>query len=154
MTDIPGRLPGRIACGGFSLVEVVISVGIVSFCLLALLGLLSVGLQNNRDSGNEMDAAAAASRFLQLRRSAPTNDLPLLPLGRADVSGAVTNYLTRDGAIVARAATGMEPDVAYRFTGVISNNPTSRSSTVRVVMEWPPARPSSSFELCTEILLP
>ena len=56
MTDIPGRLPGRIACGGFSLVEVVISVGIVSFCLLALLGLLSVGLQNNRDSGNEMDS--------------------------------------------------------------------------------------------------
>jgi Tfp pilus assembly protein PilV len=46
---------------GFSLVEVALALGIVSFCLLAIFGLLAQGMNLNRESRD----AAAASRCLE-----------------------------------------------------------------------------------------
>lgn len=46
---------------GFSLVEVVIAIGVVAFALLAVLGLLPVALGTNRDATQETEAANIAA---------------------------------------------------------------------------------------------
>jgi len=58
---LPLRLRGR---AGFSLVEVVLSIGVVSFALMALVGTLPVGLQTVQDSRLQ----AAKSNIIQHMR--------------------------------------------------------------------------------------
>jgi uncharacterized protein (TIGR02598 family) len=55
------RQSARPLPAGFSLVEVALALGIVSFCLLAIFGLQAQGLHLNQESRN----AAAASRCLE-----------------------------------------------------------------------------------------
>jgi uncharacterized protein (TIGR02598 family) len=45
--------PPRASAGGFSLIEVTIALGLVSYALLGLLGLFTVGLTSSRDSSME-----------------------------------------------------------------------------------------------------
>lgn len=88
--------------GGFSLVEVMIALGVVVFALVALCGLLSSGLKVARQAKTELFAAQVASSLLAERRAAPlavmsaTHALP--PLTNATQSlRAVT--LNRSGKV-------------------------------------------------------
>lgn len=60
---------------GFSLVEVAIALGIVSFVLLALLGLFSVGLNAGKDSQLDTVQAAIVHRMLSEFRTADFDTL-------------------------------------------------------------------------------
>jgi len=55
----------------FSLVEVVIAIGIVSFALLAMMGLASVSLQSERSSASDTDLAALSQQVFSRLRSLP-----------------------------------------------------------------------------------
>ncbi len=57
----------------FSLVEVTLAMGIVSFCLLAILGLLPVGLQSAKASREHAAAAACAEQIAVAIASAKPN---------------------------------------------------------------------------------
>ena len=46
---------------GFSLIEVVIALGIFSFCIVAIVGLLPVGMNSVRSVSNENNAIHIAS---------------------------------------------------------------------------------------------
>lgn len=70
----------------FSLVEVTIAIGIASFCLLAVVGLLPVGLGTLKVSRDEAGAARALHQIAQSIRSA-TVDAD----GNYVASGAYTN---------------------------------------------------------------
>ncbi len=78
----------------FSLIEVVIALGIISFVLAAVLGLLGVGLFSSRQSSEDTSLAAMTSQVLGQLSTAtsPTNasfffDMDGLPLTNS--SGAV-----------------------------------------------------------------
>jgi Tfp pilus assembly protein PilV len=145
---------------GFSLVEVVMAVGIVAFCLLAILGLAGVGMKVSRDSAEAMKATMLGSQLLQLRRKFPTNTdnaAGTLPFGSIRVAdpasgtGFSTNYVTADGQQCAAT------NAAYRVLYRIQPNPAGRSSTVALRVEWPvqsPSSASSATEFVTEILWP
>jgi Tfp pilus assembly protein PilV len=146
---------------GFSLVEVVMAVGIVAFCLLAIVGLAGVGMKVSRDSAEEMKATMLGSQLLQVRREFPTNTdnaAGTLPFGSIRVadpssgSGFSTNFITADGTQCAAT------NAAYRVLYRISPNTAARSSTVALRLEWPVQSPSSSgasaTEFVTEILWP
>lgn len=64
----------RVAPGGFSLVEVVLAIGIVSFCLIAVLGLLPTGLKAVKNSNEQAGAAALISAIATSVRGASTTD--------------------------------------------------------------------------------
>ncbi|XHR27700.1 MAG: hypothetical protein ACFUZC_17395 [Chthoniobacteraceae bacterium] len=49
---------------GFSLVEIVLSLGIVSFAIMAILGVLSVGVNSNKDSLDESTIAAMSRQVI------------------------------------------------------------------------------------------
>jgi uncharacterized protein (TIGR02598 family) len=59
---------GRTFLGAFSLVEVVVAIGVVSFAVLATVGLLSVGSDTNKRAKDEGAASRlAANEFEHLR---------------------------------------------------------------------------------------
>ena len=65
---------GIRARGAFSLVEVVLAVGIVAFAVLTTVGLLAVADETNRRSREEGFAAQlAANEFERIRTLGPTN---------------------------------------------------------------------------------
>ena len=69
---------------GFSLVEVVLAMGIVSFCVLATFGLLSIGNDTNRRSRDEMIAAQLAENEFSRIRALSVANFP--------VNGYVSRY--------------------------------------------------------------
>lgn len=50
---------GRIHAAGFSMVEIALAVGIMGFCLVAVLGLLPTGMNTQRSAQEEARAASA-----------------------------------------------------------------------------------------------
>jgi uncharacterized protein (TIGR02598 family) len=64
---------------GFSLVEVVLAIGIVSFSVLATVGLLSVGNDTNKRARDEGFAAQIAANEFQRIRSLGANVFPTIP---------------------------------------------------------------------------
>lgn len=75
---------------GFTLVEVVIALGVISFALVAILGLFPVAMDAAKSSRNETRAAAIAQYiFEQLNTQQP--DRASLPLGTNAISTAPTD---------------------------------------------------------------
>lgn len=72
----------------FSLVEVSLALAVAAFVLVAILGLLSNGIQMSHQSKAELQSAQVASSLLAVRRAAPTLELPECPLP------ALTNAVT------------------------------------------------------------
>jgi uncharacterized protein (TIGR02598 family) len=84
---------------GFSLVEVVIALGITSFVIIAIIGLLSVGLQTSRESAEDMNLALMGQTTASLLRSRTfTNVLNSTNFGdtNADYFFDANGALTRD----------------------------------------------------------
>jgi len=70
--------------GAFSLIEIVIALGIVSFCVIPLLGLMTSGLQASKNSQQDTVLALAAKYILSDLRGQTFSSLNV---------GATTNYL-------------------------------------------------------------
>jgi len=58
---------------GFSLVEVTLALGIAAFCLIALFGLIPVGVQTNRNATSQTAATNIAAAVVADLRATPTN---------------------------------------------------------------------------------
>jgi uncharacterized protein (TIGR02598 family) len=64
-----GLRPFRVGIAAFSLVEVVVAMGVVTFALIVLLGLLPVGLKSNNDSLGESQAVNLIQALIADRQS-------------------------------------------------------------------------------------
>lgn len=130
----------------FSLVEVVIALGIVVFCIVAILSLLSLGLRNSRESAEEIRAASLASSLVGRMRAAPKADLshlgfPFGPLTNAGGSlfqypATSPKYLRGDGL----AAAGPEDAVATggcALSGQGMYDTATRVAAVSFTLWWP-----------------
>lgn len=87
----PGALAGARACRftqGFSLIEVTIALGVVSFALIALFGLLPTGLTTFRSSIDRSVASQIAQGILSNARQTEFTNLSAL---------AATNKYTDEG---------------------------------------------------------
>jgi Tfp pilus assembly protein PilV len=147
--SIPVRSRARLAAA-FSLVEVVLAIGIVVFCIAAILSLFSVGLRNARDSAGEMHAASLASSLVARLRAAPRADLtpdgfPFGPLTNAggtlfQIDTAAPRYVKGDGLLASSAAeAGATGGCALSGQG--SFDPVSRVASVSFTLWWPAAAP-------------
>ena len=145
---------------GFSLVEVVIAMGIAAFCLVAIFGLIPAGLKTNKESVAETTAAGLAGRIAADLRSTPSlsSASPLYGLNVSPAAGVApmiqTVFLKDDGSTNAVTAMG----VNYRATVVVSNpntagkTPPGRLADVaRILISWPavadpnPTLPPTNF---------
>ena len=71
----PGGIAPRVRHrSGFSLVEVVLAIGIVAFCLIAVFGLLPTGLKSVKEANNEAGAANVMNLIADGLRNAVTTN--------------------------------------------------------------------------------
>jgi uncharacterized protein (TIGR02598 family) len=160
-------------CQGFTLVEVALALGVAAFALVAIIGLLPVGLQSNQSSLERTAAAALAANLVaDLRATAveipataqesPRYHIPLPATGNA----THTLFLRADGSAAGPINANADPqkDPRYRVTLVISG-PTSAAqptaTTVRLWITWPaladqiantsPAKYSGAYEIITAL---
>jgi Tfp pilus assembly protein PilV len=94
-------LPPARPPGGFSLVEIVLALGLVSFSLLAIFGLVAQGHKTSRESRLESVAALLAGRATSLLRASSawetnidefTGTKSLSDIGAGTATQTLTNY--------------------------------------------------------------
>ncbi len=90
----PSPVDLRPLNGGFSLVEIVLAIGITSFALIATLGLLPVGLNTLRESSTQT-AVANISQYIR----GELQQISFNPATSFNVQNlnSTTYYFTRDG---------------------------------------------------------
>ena len=67
------KIPAARTPAAFSLIEVVLALGLTSFCLIALLGLLPVGLHSNQDAIQQAQASAVLSAAISDLYATPSS---------------------------------------------------------------------------------
>ncbi len=155
---------GRFA---FSLVEVVLALGICSFALLAILGTFTVGLQTNKESEDQIQAANMASLIISARLAAPTSTTNAMAnfaiavramtnaYGNAYDNGrTLTNFIGLDGQIT--NSTGAAYQVSCRAGTNLITGP--NMAQVYMMLSWPPRMSPTNtavghYELISQIPL-
>lgn len=152
----------RIVCGrsGFSLIEVALSIGVASFCLIAVFGLLPIGIKSNRTSTSETTAAGILVNVdLDLRATPPTTPIRggsttsleyQIPIPANPVTGSISNpplYFNQEGQV----STSSLSQSRYRLTlTYLANNTGSsgaRTATrAHIRITWPAAADPSIAE--------
>lgn len=124
---------------GFSLVEVVLALGIVSFALVALLGLGSVGMNLQKNSNRLSRATEMAGSAISVRRLSPTNAIANWPIGPVTnyPAAAATNsgYLGKDGRVTSSAT-----DAVFRYQLGGRYDPDARCAFFDLLLWWPAER--------------
>lgn len=157
----------------FSLVEVALALGIAAIALVAIIGLIPVGLNSNQASSEETAAAGLAAGIVADLQATPV-EIPAVEKNSLryqvplPVSGSTTHclFLREDGALVGGldANADVTRDPRYRATLFITapTGATQKSATlVRVLVTWPaladpqaatlPSKFSGSYEVMTAL---
>lgn len=118
---------------GFSLVEVVLAVGIVVFALLAMVGLFSVGHMASRRATDQTSLAAAALQVISKARA------------QTNLAAPVTYYFDLHGQAVSNI-----DDAAYVCLATFSTVPTAEMPDIstnlarlQVQFTWPASVPTN-----------
>lgn len=139
-------LPESVPAGrqGFTLVEVAMAIGIVSFCVLAILGLLPVGLSTLQDSACQQgtaDVSKQISSQLQQISFNPTNAFNIQNLANT------TNFYTRDGIPTNNTAAYFRASftvgAASLNNSTVSTFDTNSGQSVTVTLSYPANAPAA-----------
>ncbi|MCE0496847.1 MAG: type II secretion system GspH family protein [Methylacidiphilales bacterium] len=164
----PQSLPRATALASFTLVEVVVALGIFCFVLAALAGMFTVGIQNNKDSNDQIQAANLASLLITTRRSLPTNTIAGFALPPLNVTYSSSgSYLTNasgvadDGTSPSQSGT-VTPTYNLFYQAGTNAVTGSHLAQVHLMLWWPLAaamptnsnNPGNHYELTTLIALP
>jgi uncharacterized protein (TIGR02598 family) len=124
---------------GFSLVEVTISLGIAAFGLVAIFGLLPIGINGNQTTINQTSIANFTTSIVADLHSAEKSATVSPRLGISLAAGG-TYYLDESGGPFP-ASRSVASDSRYRVdTTVIPASATEKKATkVGVVVTWPAA---------------
>ena len=150
----PPPTPSR-SVKAFSLIEVLLAIGIVSFAVVAIVGMLPIALNTAKDSMLETDAAIIAQRvFAELQASTGTNrPVSISAHGDTkaiDLSSDGTNYLAFSDTWEVQSSPASEApinDMGVQFLGIVSvatNTGISNLSRVEVSITSPASAPASS----------
>ena len=145
----------------FSLVEVVLALGIFSFAIMAIIGLFMVGINTSKESAEQIQAANLASLLISTRRTIPTNviaNFALPPLNT--VYSTSGTYLTNaNGVALDGTLTG--PRAYNLFYQMGTNAATgTRLAQVHLLLWWPTAstiplnNSGNRYEITTQVALP
>jgi hypothetical protein len=134
----------RTTLTAFSLVEVTLALGVAGFCLIAVFGLMPVGLKSQQASVQQTTANAIISAVVADLRAAvhlppglskqfglhPHNGGPWDPIPD-------TLFFTNEGNSVGPAGTAITPDSVYRVTISYIFPPTATTSLADIKVTCP-----------------
>lgn len=155
--------PWHYKTAAFSLVEVTLALGIAAFCLIAVFGLMPVGVQTNRNASSQTAATNIIAAIVADLRATPLTTPPgnpitslqyQIPIPANPVTSTITlppRFFAQDGTF----STTMQPDSRYRVTITFPpNGPATHSPTYAdFKVTWPAAAnpaattPSGSVEI-------
>ena len=126
---------------GFSLIEVVIALGIFAFCIVAIVGLLPVGMNSVRSVSNENNAIHIASSIEGIWQVAPQGSTITMSniITNLAISAPVanTNYYFDEFGDPLANSTGAALKMNYKTAG------SGNSTTVNMTFSWPPSAAES-----------
>ena len=114
---------------GFSLVEVTLALGVAAFCLIALLGLLPLGMQTNQSAVSQTAAASILSSVVaDLRATARSN--PTSPQYDITFGTANNPHKYNRGVLAAWArVVAAVPGSKFAFVRPEGSSPTFRTTS-------------------------
>jgi uncharacterized protein (TIGR02598 family) len=138
---------------GFSLIEVVIALGIFSFCIVAIVGLLPVGMNSVRSVSNENNAIHIASSIEGIWQVAPinskitiTNLITNLLVTNASSGNYSADYFFNEfGEETASAGASLKMNYNVRT----NSPPLTNAYTLNMTFSWPPGA-STSYQTVRE----
>lgn len=122
------------APAGFSLVEVTLALGIIGFVLLALISLMSVGLQAGKEARDDMVSAQLAQTQLANLATNAFENLPADTTVYFNLDGLETNASSAYYLVRTRAT----PSI------LLDQDAQSQSKRVRIDVAWPAAAPEKA----------
>lgn len=132
--------PFRAPRSAFSLVELAIALGIASFCLVAMMGLVPMGLKSARNTTDQTAASILLDGVALDLRSVPagsnTTQIYAITLPAAGTPGASVNnsfFFNEDGS---KNSVGTSLPARYGILLTMSN-PTSNTTTAWIRIYWP-----------------
>ncbi len=145
----------------FTLVEVVVALGIFSFALVAIVGLFVVGINTNKESSDQIQGANFASLLVSTRRSLPTNSIANFALPPLNVAYSTNGtYLTNSSGVADDGTTNGAPTYNL-FYQVGTNSVTGpHLAEVHFMLWWPVSatlptnNPGNRYEVTTQVALP
>jgi uncharacterized protein (TIGR02598 family) len=146
---------------GFTLVEVVIALGVFTFAIVAIAGLFVVGISTTKESSDQIQAANIASLLISTRRGLPTSAIANFALPPLNVPYAAAGaFLTNSSGVALDGTTNSTP--AYNMFYQIGTNAATGPVLAQVhMMLWRPTtspmptnNPSARYELTTQVALP
>ena len=159
------KRPPWIISSGFSLVEVTLALGIVTVAILATVGLLTIGLEMNRDTVARTGAASVAREVIADFQMLDDWDEPS-PRLQVTPSSANTSpstfYVLPDGTYRAAGAVNNQERVgaAYRVDVIFGQASGAIPPAMHVVVSWPtgtagtgtwPSTSSSIYEVVSSL---
>ena len=138
----------------FSLVEIVLALGVAAFALIAVMGMLPVGIKIQQASVNQTKANAVMSQcvdFLRADVRLPAGQAKKAEGGWENLNGhwqssAVpdTLFFTNEGDQTGAVAQGTAPpapaDAVFRATITYLFPPTATTSVAKITVSWPAAQ--------------
>jgi len=121
---------------GLSLVEVTLALGISAFCLVALFGLLPLGIQTNQSSISQTAAASVLSSVVADLRATPKTNLTS---PQYEITFGTAKFLCFDGVGRSVAPTDANASPRYRVTITFPPSPAGPSAPIFVSLKvsWP-----------------
>jgi hypothetical protein len=142
-------MKGHLA-SAFSLVEVTLALGIAAFCLIAVFGLMPVGMQTNRNAKSQTRATNLMAAVLADVRATPRTKATSLQLC-IPLSGTTTVYFDSEGRCSSDLAGSTSPcGVAWvppletRYQVNITFPLTGNLTYADVKISWPAAAATTS----------
>ena len=153
-----------MSSAAFTLVEVVVALGIFTFAIMAIVGLFVVGIHTNKESSDQIQAANLASLLISTRRAIPTNSIANFALPPLNVAFSSSGtYLTNTAGVASDGTTGTASESpAYNLYYQVGTNNITGTHLARVyLMLWwpigaamPTNNPGARYELSTQVALP
>ena len=144
------------SAAGFSLIEVTLALGVAAFCLIAVIGLMAVGLKTQQASVQQTKANAIISQIVADLRAAMR-----LPPGQQSKQFSLTGhwaaqaspdqlYFMTDGTFIVGSTnqTTVPTNAVFGATVTYLKPPTETTSLADITVTWPAqsAVPTGSVE--------
>jgi uncharacterized protein (TIGR02598 family) len=124
------------APASFSLVEVTVALGVTAFCLVALFGLLPIGLKTNQNSISQTAAGNILSAVIADLRATPKNASSSIQYG-ITFGTETTLYFDNEG----KPSSSLNPNSRYQLTIKFPSNGsgTTAATFADLKVAWPAA---------------
>ncbi len=135
-------MKSRKSLGAFSLVEVVMALGVASLTMVPMLGMLPIGLSNSRSSTAQtgaMNLITAIAADLKATGSGATVS-PRFGLATNATAGQ-TYYFNDEGTVSA----ALQTDSRYKAAVQAVWMPSTRETVQRVTLSWPAQASASTL---------